>query len=218
MVRLRLAVLIPALNEEGTIASTIKGALEHGDVFVVDDASTDSTVLVAKNSGATVIENNKNLGYDKSLDVGMAFIFNEHHNYTHILTMDADGQHKVEDIKGFKKAALGGADVVIGKRCQTLPRIAEKLFSLYFKLAYGISDPLCGMKLYNKRLYVELGHFDSYRSIGTELLTYALKNKYKAEEISISVNSRVGKPRFGSSMTANLKIMRSLFFCIFKKN
>jgi hypothetical protein len=44
----RIAILIPAFNEEKTIADVIQGALKFGDVFVVDDGSTDKTAEVAE--------------------------------------------------------------------------------------------------------------------------------------------------------------------------
>jgi hypothetical protein len=51
------------------------------------------------------------------------------------------------------------------------------LFQITARPLYGIQDPLCGMKGYRMELYGALGWFDSYRSIGTELMLHAMRHR-----------------------------------------
>ena len=55
MVRSRVAIAIPAFNEEKTIFSIVKSSKKHGQVIVVDDGSTDKTAEKAKKGGAIVL-------------------------------------------------------------------------------------------------------------------------------------------------------------------
>jgi hypothetical protein len=70
------AVLIPAYNEEKTITSVIKVALESnlGTVLVVDDGSSDKTSLVAKQAGAEVLTLEKNLGKGGAVFEGASYL------------------------------------------------------------------------------------------------------------------------------------------------
>ena len=111
-----------------------------------------------------------------------------------------------------KKSILNKNELYIWEK----QRFAENIFSLYTNFRWGIKDPLCGMKGYSMNIYKELGHFDSYKSIGTELLLFALCQKYNFDQIPIIVNERKDNSRFGSSFKVNLKIIFSLLKHIVK--
>lgn len=213
MERSCLAIVIPAYNEENTIKPVITKASKYGDVVVVDDASTDSTYSVAKESAKYVVRNHVNKGYDGALNAG--FRLASEKNYEYVITCDADGQHDTKTIYQYLQILKDGADIVIGKR-QKLARVAEKIFAFLSKLRYGIDDPLCGMKGYKLLIYKELGSFDSYSSIGTELLFYSLHNNYIVKQVSINVSERKDSPRFGNKLISNYKIIRSAIITIWK--
>lgn len=67
--------------------------------------------------------------------------------------------------------------MVLGVR-NSKPRFSEHLFALMTKRKFGIKDPLCGLKGYNVKVYEKLGHFDSYESIGTELMLLSARNNF----------------------------------------
>jgi len=123
--------------------------------------------------------------------------------------MDADGQHNPINLLKFIDALSSGSEMVIGVR-PSKQRFSESIFSCYTKLRFGIKDPLCGMKGYKAELYNFLGHFDSYGSIGTELMMVAAINRFKFVQLKIKISHRSGDSRFGDSLIANLKILRSL--------
>ena len=201
MKRSDLAILIPAFNESKTICSVIKKVEEYGIPIVIDDGSSDDTFVLAKNAGAIVIKHEINLGYDKTLNNG--FIIALRNKFKYAITFDADDQHDHKIISSFINLLDKGNSVVCGVR-QKKQRISEVLFSIYTNLRWGIKDPLCGMKGYSLNLYEDLGYFDSYNSVGTELLLFALKKNYKFNQVSISTKSREDLPRFGSSIKGNI--------------
>ena len=175
MERSEIAILIPALNESKTIFSVVQKVQKFGIPFVIDDGSTDNTHNLAKKAGANLIKHEKNLGYDQSLNSG--FNIASMQGFKYIITFDADDQHDPKMITNFLNSLKNGNNVVCGMRNRK-QRFAENIFSLYTNFRWGIKDPLCGMKGYAINLYRDLGHFDSYKSIGTELLLFALVQKY----------------------------------------
>lgn len=207
MDRSRIALIIPAFNESQTIADVVAAAGAYGQVIVVDDGSIDETALLAKNSGARVIRHEINKGYDNALDSGFAEAARQ--GFDVVITLDADGQHDPSLIIRFLHHLDAGADIVLGVRDET-PRISEWLFSLYTQNRFGISDPLCGMKAYRMAIYHALGHFDSYQSIGTELMLFAAKHSYRIDQVPFKVRQRHDSPRFGRNLSANWRILRAM--------
>lgn len=107
-----------------------------------------------------------------------------------------------------------GNDVVVGER-QKKQRVSEYIFGWIMQMRYGIADPLCGMKAYKVQVFRRLGWFDSYGSIGTELVLFALKTRLRVVTISIPSQERVDQPRFGS-FSGNAKIFRAMFLGCFR--
>jgi len=211
MDRSDVALVIPAYNEAASIARVIQGASVYGQVIVVDDGSRDDTAAVASEAGAIVVSHACNQGYDAALNSGFAKAGEL--NISAIITLDADGQHDPSLLIKFIDAIAAGNDLVVGERNRR-QRFSEYLFSWYTDLRFGLKDPLCGMKAYNVRLYKALGHFDSYKSIGSELALFAFQNGWKTEQIYFQVKDRDGEPRFGRTFIANLKILRAMFLSI----
>lgn len=207
MDRSRIAVVIPALNEGETIASVVERVRSLALPIVVDDGSIDDTGEKALKAGGTVVRNPVNLGYDGALDRG--FRCAAEMNCEYIITMDADGQHDPSVLDQFI-AALSDADIVIGVRDRR-QRFAERLFALVAFLLWRVRDPLCGFKAYRTALYRELGHFDSYRSIGTELALYAAQRGKRIAQIPVKSRRRADRPRFGGALSGNMRIMRALW-------
>ena len=109
-----ISVVIPAMNEEKGIGKVIKGVRDvlGGDceIIIVNDGSRDSTEKVAREAGATVVNHPYNLGNGAAVKSGLRAA-----NGDIIVLMDADGQHKPEDIPRLLEQ-LGTFDMVIGAR------------------------------------------------------------------------------------------------------
>ena len=208
MDKYKIAIVIPAFNEEATIYNVVQSVKEYGVVIVVNDASTDRTKQMAKSAGAVVVSHKENKGYDGALNSG--FLKAEELNCNAIITFDADGQHSAESIEKYINELRSGVDLVLGVRTKTA-RISEKLFMYYSRYRFNWSDPLCGMKGYSMKLYRKRGYFDSRNSIGTELAAYGLENNFSHAQIQIAIAQRQDQPRFSSIFMSNVKIMKALF-------
>ena len=211
MDKCRVGIVIPAFNESATIVGIVEAVSRYGVPIVVDDGSIDSTGALALKSGAVVVVHKENRGYDEALNSGFkkaAELGSEI-----IITVDADGQHNPLFIEKFIAEIDLGVDLVVGVRNKR-QRFAEHLFAWYTCLRFGISDPLCGMKAYRTSVYAKLGYFDSYESVGTQLMIFAAKRKYHIGQVSFKVRERADESRFGKIISANLKIIRAMLISI----
>lgn len=201
-------MVIPALNEAKTIAGVVRAASSSGVAVVVDDGSTDTTGIEASGAGAVVVRHKENTGYDAALNSGFRSAAELGCEY--IVTMDADGQHNPDALVTFLRALDDGADVVVGIRDRH-QRFGEWVFARLATAITGVRDPLCGMKAYRAAVWCELGHFDSYGSIGTELVLFAATRGKRIMQIPILTRDRLDAPRFGRRFSANLRIFRALW-------
>ena len=204
----KVAIVIPAYNEERTIKEVVESVLKYGDAIVVNDGSTDNTKQLAEKAGAIVCNHMRNRGYDQSLNSG--FVEADRRNYDAVVTFDADGQHSKELLKEYIEYLKNGTDLVLGVRPRPA-RVAEWFFMFYTRFKFNWKDPLCGMKGYSINLYRDRGWFDSIGSIGTELATYGLLNNFKYCEIDVPIFARKDKPRFSSVIRSNVKILKALY-------
>jgi glycosyltransferase involved in cell wall biosynthesis len=111
-----LLILIPALNEEATIASVVGKALDalDGDVLVIDDGSEDLTARRALDAGARVLQHPFNLGVGAAIRTGIRHANEE--GYDRVVQIDADGQHEPTDAARLLARLDDGFDLVVGSR------------------------------------------------------------------------------------------------------
>lgn len=205
----KIIAVIPALNEENTIAQVLNGVKSYVDeVILVDDGSTDQTGPIARGLGVIVLSNGTNLGYEASIDRG--FSQAAERGATILLTFDGDGQHNPKDIANIVEPIVKGeADVVVGMRAQ-YPRITEHLFAVIAKRKANITDPLCGLKAYHVKVYKDIGYFDHNASIGVQFVFNAKKRGYRIVQRPVSIQKREDESRFGKSIEANWKILKAI--------
>jgi len=207
----KVGIIIPAFNESPTISGIVDAVSKYGIPIVVDDGSEDNTAELSIKSGAVVTSHKRNLGYDEALNSGFKKAFDMKVDI--IITIDADGQHNPLLVRKFIDAIDFGSDVVLGIRSYR-QRLAEDLFASYTKFRFGINDPLCGMKAYRTSVYKSQGYFDSFGSIGTELVIHAARKGLNITQIEFEVNDRNGKSKFGQALSGNYKILRAMMYFI----
>ena len=112
-----LSIIIPAYNEEGAVAATVKrirAALSElpmrFEIVVVDDGSTDGTRVAAELSGAVVLSSAENGGYGFALKRGIAAGQSDY-----VAIIDADGTYPAESLIPMIELAQT-ADMVVGNR------------------------------------------------------------------------------------------------------
>ncbi|GIL35547.1 glycosyl transferase family 2 [Phycicoccus sp. DTK01] len=114
---LRTLVVIPALDEEHTVAAVVAGVrrdLPGADVLVVDDHSSDATGARAAAAGAVVARLPFRLGVGGAVRTGFTHAVRE--GYDVVVQVDGDGQHDTRHLPELVAALEAGADVVVGAR------------------------------------------------------------------------------------------------------
>jgi dolichol-phosphate mannosyltransferase len=161
--RARLTVLIPAKNEESTIAEVVRGALVHAaDVLVADGKSEDGTAARAAAAGARVVED-EGRGKGRAIRAAIAHLRGEV-----TVIMDADGSHDPGDIpKLVAPIFRGEADQVSGSRLLGGSSELHGGFDEWARLAGSSFITACINKRYRVRLSDSQNGF---RAIRTELL------------------------------------------------
>lgn len=156
-------ILIPAWNEEANLPGVLKSVAREAegfDVLVVDDGSDDATSRIAVENGAQAIRHPFNLGYGASLQTGYKYALR--HGVELVVQMDADGQHRAEDVTRLCGPVLEDRlDLVIGSRFLeptayefgAIRGTGRSLFggiARYFGLR--ITDPTSGFQALNRRV------------------------------------------------------------------
>ncbi|MDJ0350964.1 glycosyltransferase family 2 protein [Cryobacterium sp. PH29-G1] len=109
-------IVMPALNEEESVAAVVTEVftkLPGVSVLVVDDGSTDQTVVKARSAGATVISLPFNLGVGGAMRAGFKYALI--HGFENVVQVDSDGQHDPSGVPELL-AGLETADLVLGAR------------------------------------------------------------------------------------------------------
>ncbi|MDP9189366.1 MAG: glycosyltransferase family 2 protein [Actinomycetota bacterium] len=155
--------IVPALNEEGAIASVISDLRSEApgyDVLVIDDGSTDRTAEVARDAGAIVLSHPFNLGIGGAVQSGYRYAYLE--GYDVAVQVDGDGQHDCALIAELEQALHGGeADMVWGSRflegagysVGRTRRFGQLIFARIVSIITRepVSDPTSGFRMTNRR-------------------------------------------------------------------
>ena len=194
------AILIPAFNEGDVIAEVIAEVRAICDfpIYVIDDASTDETIIKAREAGARVIPLPVQLGAWGATQTGLRYALRN--GYEVAITMDADGQHEAKSIKDLAPpVAQGIADVSIGA-CTQRGSGFRKLAWILMKKASGLTleDITSGFRVYNRKAIAELVNWEAtlldYQDVGV-LLLLQLKG-IKIVDVKVPMQPRMnGKSR-----------------------
>ncbi len=153
---MKVAVVIPAYNEALTIRDIASRALAQiHDVIVVDDGSTDGTAAQVSGLPVTLISNPQNLGKGASLWRGFAVALAE--GAEAVITLDADAQHRPEDIPRLVAAwQAAPGNIVIGARLWDKGKVpplryfGNRFANFWVAWAAGfpVTDSQSGFRLY----------------------------------------------------------------------
>jgi glycosyltransferase involved in cell wall biosynthesis len=195
-----VTILLPAYNEEQAIAETIRQIRKlHPDfeILVVDDGSADNTMRVAMDAGANVWPHPYNIGNGAAVKTGLRMAQGEW-----IVMMDADGQHRPEDIARLLEHK-DAYDMVVGARTRqsdtSLHRdIANKLYNWFasYVTKFRVEDLTSGFRLVRastvRQFIYLLPNTFSYPS--TLTMAY-LRSGRTVKYVPIQTRSRKGKSK-----------------------
>ena len=194
---MKIAIGLPAFNEEKNIASIILQLKKNYELIIVcDDGSSDLTASISEKMGAVVVKHKKNLGYGTAI----RSLFSKAHELECdiLVTFDSDGQHKVSDIGNVIEPILKNeSDIVIGSRF--LGRVEGKI-PRYRKLGIQaitnlvnsntgkkITDSQSGFRAYNKMVLEKIIPSESGMGVSTEILIKANNQKFRISEVPITI-------------------------------
>ncbi|HEX9810523.1 MAG TPA: glycosyltransferase family 2 protein [Burkholderiales bacterium] len=156
----KVVAVIPAYDEERTIRQIAAGARAHvADVIVVDDGSADGTSAALEGLPVTLLRNSSNQGKGGALWRGMQIALER--GATAIVTLDADGQHRPQDIPRLVAAhrerpdvLVIGARLVAARAAPRLRRFANRFADFWISWAAGhwVPDSQSGFRLYPAEL------------------------------------------------------------------
>jgi glycosyltransferase involved in cell wall biosynthesis len=229
---LKILVVVPAYNEQESIVNVIEDLrlnFPQGDIVVVNDGSTDSTSVKAKEQGAAVVDLPYNVGIGGAIQTG--FLYALSGGYDVAIQFDGDGQHMADEIpKIFEPYQKSGADLVVGSRflseggftSSMQRRIGSKILSFVVSTIVGrwITDTTSGFRVYSRSAiaFFSLYYPEDYPEV--EALVLAHKKGLKIEEVPAEIQPRAaGKSSitFGRAAYYMVKVLLAIFVDLIKR-
>jgi len=195
----KISIILPAKNEASALEiflPKLRTLYPENQILVVDDGSTDNTVDVCRNNSVDVVSHAYSMGNGAAIKTGARnatgdiFVF-----------MDADGQHKAEDIYKLIEKFEQGFDMVVGARSTSsqasVGRLCANTFYNWFaSLMVGqkVEDLTSGFRMvraeYFKKFLYLLPNGFSYPTTSTMAF---FRSGYSVGYVPIEANKRIGK-------------------------
>ncbi len=227
----KIIVIIPAFNEEASIAKVIHEIPDIvSEIIVVSNNSTDSTAEVAKNAGATVLFESKK-GYGYACLKGMDYISEKSEKPSIIVFLDGDySDYPAELTQIIAPIIEDDMDMVIGSRVKrwrekgsmTFPQrfgngLATFLMKLFFNANFTDLGPFRAIK-YGKLL--QLNMQDKTYGWTVEMQLKAIKQNFAYIEVPVHYKNRIGVSKVSGTIKgaifAGIKILGWIFKYSFK--
>jgi glycosyltransferase involved in cell wall biosynthesis len=227
--------IVPAYNEEDSIASVVRDLNEHApqfDVLVVDDGSTDATSTTAAAAGARVLKLPFNLGIGGTVQAGYQYALE--HDYDIAVQVDGDGQHDARELTkltGYLREHPS-VDMVTGSRfletcadgsfqSTASRRAGIRIFAGILSRVTGsrVTDPTSGFRMTNRR-GIELFARDyphDYPEVEAVLMVHA--HRLRSAEVPVRMRARAaGVSSINASRSAYymVKVLLAIFVGLFR--
>ena len=224
----RRLVIVPAFNEGKRITRVLEKIREvdaEADIVVIDDGSTDDTIVKSRLAGARVVRLSSNMGYGVAIQTGYKYALERNYNY--VVQLDSDGQHDPDYLpKMFAEIFSGNADLVIGSRflkgmtsskvsemgyrISTARKLGISLFAFMVSKFIGlkITDPTSGFCALNNHIITFLANdFFPYDYPDADVIILAHRAGFRIKEIPMVMHDRTT----GTSMHSGLKPVYYIF-------
>ena len=212
-----VCILIPTLNEDLTIGKIIREFRELGynHILVIDGKSTDNTVKVAREGGATVRTQS---GKGKGNAIIEAFEVIEQ---PYILMLDGDGTYAPRDAEKMLTPLFLGFDQVIGDRLvnaeegafSRLNLFGNQMLNLLFKVAHSrdLHDILSGYRAFTHLAIQQMNLKEKGFEIETEISVEAVRNGQRIMVVPIKYSRRPGTRTKLSPFHDGIKIVSTIY-------
>lgn len=228
-----LSIVIPAFNEEDGIQAIIerviavrpglvKIGIEILDLIVVDDGSHDRTSeIVAACPGARLIRHSTNKGYGAALKTGFQAATGDLVGF-----LDADGTYPPEYFPLLCRAAMDGADLVVGSRrsgasseMPFLRRIGNLIWATLVSLLSGrrVADPASGMRVFRAEILRNLYPLPNGLNFTPVMSTRAVHEGVCLVEVPIPYKERLGQSKL-NIITDGLRFLRTIIWTALNYN
>lgn len=218
-----IAILIPAYNEASNLDFLLPEIYSNMSdqkiaVLIIDDGSIDNTQSIVNKHGDWLVKNKINRGGGAALRLGYDIISNA--RIPICVTMDADGQHRSQDIlKLIEPIQNGESDFVIGSRLlgnkekdSRIRSIGIHIFNFVINTLLGtnITDCSSGFRAFRTDIISEISLWeDQYHT--SELIIDAVKKGFRINERPITVLKRkYGKSKKGKDFFYGLNFAKAI--------
>ena len=213
-------ILVPAFNEAEVIREVLESLLKlKYRVVVIDDGSRDNTEEVLRGLTVRYLRHRVNLGQGAAIQTGMSYAVRK--GARAIVTFDADGQHKVEDIpKLLETLNEGQVDIIFGSRFMKgastnasagrkfvirIGRIVNFLFT-----GLWLSDAHNGIRAMNRKASRKIKIRENGLAHASEFLIEVKKKKLRWMEMPVTVEYNKYSRKKGTSHMSGFKIFLHL--------
>jgi glycosyltransferase involved in cell wall biosynthesis len=208
---MKLSLVIPAWNEEDGISAIMQRVLAVGpalsqvgvdalELIVVDDGSKDRTAqIVSATPGVRLVQHPHNRGYGAALKSGFNAAAGELLGF-----LDADGTYPPEHLPELCKAALEGADIVVGSRrsgasteMPAVRKLGNFIWSNLLTLIAGqrVMDPASGMRIFHRGALEKIYPLPDGLNFTPVMSTRSAHEHLRVVELPIPYKERVGRSK-----------------------
>ena len=223
-----IKVVIPANNEEASIGLVVRDIPKDlvSEIIVVNNASTDGTAAVAREAGATVLDE-PTPGYGNACLKGIGYVAAQEQKTDILVFLDGDYSDYPEELPGVVAPILeGDMDMVIGSRAlgsrqsgsMTFPQVfgnwlATTLIRLFYGVRFTDLGPFRAIR-FDKLL--EINMVDRTYGWTVEMQVKAARHKLKTTEVSVNYKKRIGVSKVSGTIKGTVMAGYKIIWTIFK--
>ncbi len=230
MAKTTVDVIIPAYNEEASIGKVVRDLPKDWvrEVIVCNNASTDTTAAVAKEAGATVLDQPEQ-GYGAACLKGIEYLKNKPAEEQPEIVLFIDGDYSDypdETPKLLRPILEEGMDMVIGSRAlgnmergAMMPQqifgnwLATNLIRLFYRYEFTDLGPFRAIR-YDQLIAIDMQDRDFGWTV--EMQVKAAKYKLKCTEVPVRYRKRIGVSKVSGTIRGTILAGHKILWTIFK--
>lgn len=199
----KILVVIPLYNHAATLRQVVEGVLRYHDrVVVVDDGSTDGGAETLTDLPVELLQHQRNRGKGAALQTAAQWGLQQ--GMSHMITLDADGQHDPTELLKFVAAIVESPQaVIVGHRDfaqETIPgssRFGRQFSNFWLRLQTGrqLKDSQSGFRAYPLLIFQHLNFWTRRYNFEIEVLVRSAWAGLELRDIDISVYYPPGDER-----------------------